>query len=227
MKLEPELRGAASVWALPGGEAVLDGATGRWTRPGLHSELIVDGARPTLHVDLDAGDVLAVLDPPVLVPPNTSRLLRLAWPLVLTLMQDDRPLDRWRPTLRRGLWGSTHAGMVIDAVRARQLHDDEVPAAYEGAVRVVLTSRHAAPIIATRVVVPEDGLDLWSGPDGVMLGDVRVDLLAPDRATARPENPTLPGDATLVGRRLTKTPPLRSSMFGWSAPSARAVVFEP
>ena len=184
----------------------------------------VEADTVVLRPDLDDGDVLAVLDVPLGVTPESPVTVRLAWPLVIVAQAGPAVLDRFRAGGRRALLGPVASGRVVTAVRPTPLDGDAVPAPWEAILRVRIATRGPGAATIRHFVVPEDSLDLWHGPDGWMVGDVVVDVVTHDRAVARADTPTLPGDVVRVERPGART---RAGLFAWSSPETRSVEFAP
>lgn len=215
-----DVDGDVTRWPVPDGGAAWDAARRTWRRPGL--EVGVDAGHVVLRPDLDDGDVIAVLDPPLAVAPDLTATVRLAWPLPLVAQAGGVTIDRFRAGARRGLLGTFASGRVVPAVRPVRLEGEVVPSPWEAILRLRVATRTGGPEVLRRFVVPEDSLDLWRGPDGWMVGDVVVEILGPERALARADTPTLPGDVERVERPNARP---RLNLFAWSSPDARAVEF--
>lgn len=222
--LPPEHDGDVLRWLLPNGEARFDPHTGTWSRPGFSAR--IGTQPPTLRADLDEGDVVIVLSPPIVVVPGKELSLRMGWPLVIAVMVDGVVVDRFRPGAGRTLVGTAHEGRVMPAVRPRALEGEIVQAWWEGALRLRIQTRTDHAVTFRRIVATEEGLDVWQGPDGVLVGDLRVTATAHDRASSRADTPTLPGDAELIGRVVPRNASARG-VFGWSGGDTRTVEFVP
>lgn len=188
-----------TTWALPGGEARLDRASGLWWRPGLDRPVrlaSVDDMQlvPTLEV----GARIAHLAEPFLLSPGDARRVFLAWPVAWTLRVGDRVLDAFRPGLREAVLGPLSDGRLLPAASCALLAEDDVPP--DGHARLALTLQHrgATPATVRRVAFDERGLTLARHDGRLFAGDLVVDVHAGDHAASTCAPAVLPAGAEIL-----------------------------
>lgn len=135
---------------------------------------------------LTLGDDLAVarLSEPLLVPAGVSMSTWWAWPLTVVAVQSHTSrLDRFRPMMRRTVFGPIDEGLVLPGAWCGELMQPIAPPGF-AALAVRITSLSSRPALLRRVPVDEANVGLFRRDSHLAVGVVDVQISDGRRAVA-------------------------------------------